>query len=224
MSSYFVTGSGTDVGKTFAACGLLHGARKAGYATQAYKPVAAGIEHAAEGDAPELLAALGRAVTEEEAALLNPWRFKAPMAPNMAAKLEGRPIDFEALVAWTRGVMQATQGLTLIEGVGGLMVPLDDTHTVRDWMVALGLPVVLVTGSYLGALNHTLMTLELLRAAKLKVAALVISESADTGVPLAGTLATIRGFAHDIPLIIAQARVSSWKEAAALHVLGEKLV
>lgn len=216
MSSYFVTGVGTDVGKTFAACALLHGARQCGRKVAAVKPVACGVDHAMGGDVAELLAASGHVDVEQ-----SPWWFKEALSPNMAAGMEGKHIDLAALTAWTQARI-IPDGLTVIEGVGGIMVPLNEQQTVRDWMIALGLPVVLVTSNYLGALNHTLSALEILRAAKLKVAALVISET-EQGVPLGETEKTIRQFARDIPLIIAQSRVSSWKQAEAIHALAEKL-
>ncbi len=216
MSHYFVTGIGTDVGKTFAACALLHGARQKNRKVVALKPVACGIDHAMGGDVAELLAASGHVDVEQ-----SPWWFEAPLSPHMAATAEHKQIDLAELVAWTKARLPA-DGFSVVEGAGGIMVPLNERHTVRDWMVALELPVILVAGSYLGALNHTLSALELLRMAKLKVAAVVISESMH-GVSLADTEKTIKNFAGDIPLIIAQARVSSWRQATHIHALVEKL-
>ena len=213
MSAYFVTGIGTDVGKTFASCALLYGAKKN---KAALKPVACGADHGLNGDVAELSKASGANTAET-----SPWWFKATLSPNMAAAAEGKTIDLAALTDWTRARIKPDT-FTLIEGVGGIMVPLNDKQTVRDWMVALELPVILVAGTYLGALNHTLSALEILRAAKLNVAAVIISES-EAGVSLADTESTIRQFARDIPLIIAQPRVSSWKEAHAIHALAEKL-
>jgi dethiobiotin synthetase len=213
MSAYFVTAIGTDVGKTFAACALLHGARQAGRPTHALKPVACGIDHAMGGDVAELNAASGHVDVEQ-----SPWWFNAPLSPNMAATVEGKIIDIHELTQWTRARIPS-DGLTLIEGVGGLMVPLNDTQTVRDWVAALDLPIILVAGTYLGALNHTLLTLEALRVAKLKVAALIISESTQ-GVSLGETEKTVRRFAQDIPLIIAQPCVNSWRQATNIHALA----
>ena len=114
--------------------------------------------------------------------------------------------------------------LTLIEGVGGAMVPLNDTHTVRDWIAALGIPVILVTGSYLGSISHTLTAIEALRVTNIPIRALIISETADSTVPLAETLQTILPFTGDIPLHIAQARVSSPADATEIHALLKQLI
>jgi dethiobiotin synthetase len=85
-------------------------------------------------------------------------------------------------------------GTLFIEGVGGVMVPLDGRHTVLDWMVALGLPLIVVTGSYLGTISHTLTALEVVARARLKVAALVLNDSGDGAVPLDETATTLRRF------------------------------
>jgi dethiobiotin synthetase len=109
-----------------------------------------------------LLAALGREAGAAELDAIAPWRFAAPLSPDMAAALEGREIDFDALVAFSRRAVSADFHAPLVEGVGGVMVPLDQTHTVRDWVAASGLPAVLVAGSYLGSMSHTLTALEAL--------------------------------------------------------------
>lgn len=216
MSAYFVTAIGTDVGKTFASAALLHAAKTAGRKAIGIKPVACGVDHAMGGDVAELHAA-GDARSVDQ----SPWWFERPLSPNMAAAAEGKTIELAELTRWTHTQIEHNT-FTLIEGVGGLMVPLNDHATVREWIAALGLPVIVVASNYLGAINHTLLTLEQLRAAKVSIAALIISESA-AGVSLADTEATIRGFARDIPLIISQPRVSSWRQATAIHALAREL-
>ena len=86
------------------------------------------------------------------------------------------------------------------EGVGGILVPLDGRHTVRDWARALEMPLIVVAGSYLGTISHTLTALEAIGAAKLNIAALVINESETSPVPLAETIATLARFAPGIPI------------------------
>ena len=87
---------------------------------------------------------------------MSPWRFAAPLAPDMAAAREGRALDFDRPDRVCRHAIDARTDVLLIEGIGGIMVPLDERHTVLDWMVALRLPVLLVAGSYLGTISHTL--------------------------------------------------------------------
>lgn len=196
MTALFVTATGTDVGKTFVTAGLIRALSRAGRSVNAAKPVISGftMETLGASDTGVLLSALGREPTLQEAERLSPWRFKAPLSPDMAAEAEGTPIDFDALITDSRGRIAATQDVLLIEGVGGVMVPLDDRHTVLDWMGALGLPVLLVAGSYLGTISHTLSALDVLTRRGLRVASLVVSETQGSTVGLDPTVATLRRF------------------------------
>lgn len=203
MSAFFVTGTGTDVGKTFVAAGLIRYWRRAGRTVEALKPVVSGFdpEHADTSDPGILLAALGRPANPVEIERIAPWRFAAPLSPDMAAARENRAIHFEALVNLSQIAIAQSPDILLIEGVGGIMVPLDDQHTVLDWMCALRLPLVLVAGSYLGSISHTLSALDVLRRHDLRIAVLVVSESFGSPVPLDDTIATMARFADATPLI-----------------------
>ena len=203
MSVVFITGVGTNVGKTFVAAGLIAAWRDAGRAVAALKPVASGYTDAAiaASDPGRLLAALDRPVTAAAAAAIAPWRFAAPLSPDMAARREGRLVDFTALLAFCRTAIADHAGDLVIEGIGGIMVPLDERHTVLDWMAGLAVPVVLVAGSLLGTLSHSLSALAVLRQQGLAVAALVVSESAESTVPFDETVATIARFAGTVPVL-----------------------
>ena len=133
--------------------------------------------------------------------VIAPWRFAAPLSPDMAATREGRSIDFGDLVAFTRRSAGADSFTTLIEGVGGVMVPLDARHTVRDWIVASGLPCVLVAGSYLGSLSHTLTALEALAKVGAGVTAIAVNETPDSPVALAATVESLSRHVAGIPLV-----------------------
>jgi dethiobiotin synthetase len=203
MSAYFVTSTGTDIGKTFVTAGLIRHLRGAGATVDALKPLVSGYTDAdgAASDPGRLLAALGEAATPQTVARLSPWRFTAPLSPDMAAAREGRDVDVDALVAFCRARLAANTGTLFVEGVGGILVPLDARRTVRDWMVALDLPLILVAGSYLGTLSHTLSALEVIAAAGLRVAAVVVNESAGSTVPLDETAATLARFATDHTIV-----------------------
>jgi dethiobiotin synthetase len=203
MTAIFVTATGTDVGKTFVAAGLVAALRERGRTVEVIKPVVSGYDprRAAESDPGVLLAALGRPVTDESVARIAPWRFAAPLSPDMAAQREARTLDFAALVTFSRDAVVARQDVLLIEGVGGIMVPLDNRHTVLDWMSALRVPVVLVAGSYLGTLSHTLTALDVLARHALDVRAVVVSESPDSPVPLDDTVASLARFAKAVEVL-----------------------
>jgi dethiobiotin synthetase len=194
MTTVFVTATGTDVGKTFVTTKLVAELRAARRSVLALKPVASGFDagNVAASDTGVLLDALGLPPTAANIDALSPWRFAAPLSPDMAAARERRTVPFAELVEFCRVPRPAD--VTLIEGIGGVMVPLDDTHTVLDWIVELGAPVLLVTGSYLGTLSHTLTAIAALRARGLEPAAIIVSESERQPVPIEETSQAIRRF------------------------------
>jgi dethiobiotin synthetase len=199
----FVTATGTDIGKTFASAGLIRHWLTNGQRVEALKPVLSGFDPAAMAlsDSGVLLAALGKAVTPQEIERISPWRFTAPLSPDMAAQREGRRIDVDALVRFCKSSIAAYDGITLIEGVGGVMVPLDGERTVLDWMKLVQIPVVLVAGSYLGTISHTLTALDALLRRDIPIAALAVSESEPHPVPLDETVAAIARFTGSIEVI-----------------------
>ena len=220
MGANFITGTGTDIGKTWLVCALLRHWRAAGLAPAAFKPVLSGFDPRSPqtSDAGQLLAALGREVSVAELDAIAPWRFAAPLSPDMAAASEGRRVDFDQLVGFTRRVASADSCPVLIEGVGGVMAPLDEAHTVRDWIAASGLPCVLVAGSYLGSLSHTLTALEALSRVGAGVTAIAVNETPGSTVALDATLETLSRFVAGIPLA-AIARDSARADVAGLAVL-----
>jgi len=202
MTVYFVTSTGTDIGKTFVTAGLVRHLRQARKKVAALKPIVSGfdIATAALSDPGVLLAALDEPISVEALQRISPWQFAAPLSPDMAAAREGRRISFDELVAFCRAAMAKNDGTLFIEGVGGIMVPLDAEHTVLDWAKALQLPLIVVAGSYLGTISHTLTALDVIARAGLTVGALVVNDSGDGAVPLADTLVTLRRFTKDIPI------------------------
>jgi dethiobiotin synthetase len=203
VTALFVTATGTDIGKTFVTAGLVAALRRRGRAVAVLKPVVTGFtpKTAAHSDPGLLLAALGQPVSEETVAEIAPWRFAAPLAPDMAGQREGREVPFDALVAFCRERMAARRDVLLIEGVGGVMVPLDDSHTVLEWIVAVRVPVLLVTGSYLGTISHTLTAVDVLQRNDVQVAAIVVSETEGSTVPLDDTVASIGKFARGAEVV-----------------------
>jgi dethiobiotin synthetase len=203
MTVIFVTGTGTGVGKTLVTAALIRHLRATGHAVEAIKPLLSGFDPATAqaSDPAVLLAALGRPASIEEIDRISPWRFAAPLSPDLAAKREGRTLDFHAVVEFSQRAVAARRGRLFIEGVGGIMVPLDARHTVLDWMSALKLPLLLVAGSYLGTISHTLTALAVLAQRNLDVAAVVVNESETSGAPLDDTVATIARFAGTIDVI-----------------------
>lgn len=219
--AYFITATGTDSGKTYVAAGLLRAWQARGHAVRGLKPVMSGFDaaHPQACDAATLLAAQGLPVNDESVAAISPWRYAAPLSPDRAAALEGSRIDVAALTDWCRQQLAADQDVLLIEGIGGIMVPLDETTTVREWMAALGLPLILVVGTYLGSLSHTLTALAALREAGLSPVAIVVNECNGAGVSLGDCLASLKPHVGTMPLF-----ALGRDDAAGLQALADFLL
>lgn len=171
----FVTGTGTEVGKSVVAAVLAHAAAEAGDRVAVFKPAVSGLDDGGESDHALLRRASGTSQADEEIA---PYRFGPPVSPHLAAELAGVEIDPARLLAGARDAAAGAE-LLICEGVGGLLVPLTPSYLVRDFARELRLPVVVVAPPALGTINHTLLTLEAARAAGLEVAAVVLSRWPD---------------------------------------------
>jgi dethiobiotin synthetase len=201
----FITGAGTEIGKTLIACALTHQLKAKGIKVGILKPVISGFDAGVpeESDTGRLLMAAGQDITAATIAAASPWRFAEPIAPNMAARRVGTPIALNDVVDHCRAAL-ANGPFTVIEGVGGVMAPVTDQETVLDWMAALGLATVVVSGSYLGAISHALTALAALDTRGLTVKGVVVSESIDPPVALADTTGAIKDLAPGIPVIEVQ--------------------
>lgn len=216
----FVAGAHTDVGKTWFSCALIRTAIRQGLSVSAFKPVVSGLEpdDLAASDPGRLLAALGRPLSDLP--LISPWRFAAPLAPPMAAALEGVSLPLAPMVEACRDALAAAVDLALIEGVGGLMSPIADDGLGLDLMTALDAPSFLVTGSYLGAISHVLTAHAVMQGRGLPIAAIVVSESGGDHPDFMGTVASIARFAADTP-VLAMAR-GSVDASEALAILRSR--
>jgi dethiobiotin synthetase len=155
----------------------------------------------AESDPAVLLAALGRDATPGAIERMAPYRFAPALSPDMAARLEHRALDYDALAEFCRRAIAAHTGTLLIEGIGGVMVPLDGRRTVLDLIATLKIPALLIAGSYLGSLSHTLTSIEVLEQRNIPIVALVVNESPGSTVPLAETVKTLTDYVQAIPVI-----------------------
>lgn len=179
MRAFFITGVGTSVGKTFVSAALLRQLRATGETPFALKPVVTGfLENDETGDPFQLMKALGIKSNQDTLATISPWRYINPLSPDQSVRMEGPPIDTQALVDHCRATI-ARHSLTLVEGIGGAFTPVTRNFLVADWIAALDIPFLLVAGNYLGTLSHTLATLEALRARRMKPKAVIVSQTTD---------------------------------------------
>ncbi|MCG8672214.1 MAG: dethiobiotin synthase [Pseudomonadales bacterium] len=169
--TFFVTGTDTEVGKTFVSVALLQAANAAGLNTMALKPVAAGSTSTPEGerneDALELMQAMS---IKMPYAQINPVVFRTPASPHIASAIDNKPTSIDRLVGFCRGAMMQSYDFGLIEGAGGWRVPINERETLAQLPANLDLPVILVVGMRLGCLNHALLTAEAIRADGLTLA------------------------------------------------------
>ena len=171
MSGVLVTGTGTEVGKTVVSCVLAHTALEAGVRVSVFKPAVSGIDGSAKPDHERLRHAAGSIQADDEIA---PYRYGPAVSPHLAAEMAGNPVDPVRLRAGLDAA-RADGDFLVCEGVGGFLVPLCPDYLIRDFAIDAGLPVVVVASPGLGTINHTLLTVEAARAARLVVAAVVMT-------------------------------------------------
>lgn len=180
---FFVTGTGTEVGKTVVAAVLANDLRRRGASVAVFKPAVTGLDEPGEPDHHLLRRAAQSEQSDEEIA---PYRYGPPASPHLAAAQAGEEIDPDRLRRVAQEAAASAECL-VCEGVGGLLVPLAwrlpgairrevaKGYLVRDLGVDLGLPLVVVAPPGLGTINHTLLTIEAARAAELTVTAVVLT-------------------------------------------------
>lgn len=174
MRGCFVTGTDTGAGKSVVAAALCAAMVAAGEHVAAFKPVVTGVDEP-QGAWPPDHELLGL-VTGTRPADVCAQTFGPAVSPHLAAQLAGTTLSLDALAAAARAAVAGTAaGVLVVEGVGGLLVPLDGEHDVRDLAVALGLPLVIAARPGLGTINHTLLTIEAARSAGLDVRAVVLT-------------------------------------------------
>ena len=171
MRGFFVTGTGTEVGKTVVAAVIARSLVAAGARVAVFKPAVERLGETAEPDHVLLRRAAGSAQSDDEIA---PYRYEEPVSPHLGAELAGAEIDPARLLAAARRASGRADAL-VVEGVGGLLVPLTLGYLVRDFARELGLPVVIAADPGLGTINHTLLTIEAARAVGLEPALVVLT-------------------------------------------------
>tara|TARA_R110000868_G_C10902432_1_gene764406 strand:- start:394 stop:1044 length:651 start_codon:yes stop_codon:yes gene_type:complete len=188
----FITGTGTDIGKTHILCALIRASRASGQGVRVLKPVASGFDmnDMVKTDTIRLLQANGQELTADTVQAMTPWRYKAPVSPDMAARQERRSLRLGRLVSWCIDHLDPTLP-TLIEGAGGVMSPIAADGLNLDLIRELDARPVLVTGNYLGTLSHTLTALRALDGR----CTVIINPQGRGPVPAAETARTIARYA-----------------------------
>ena len=180
MSGIFVTGTDTGVGKTFVAAAILKASRDRAVDAVPMKPVQTGAEKRGKTlIAPDLeycLAAAGLQPNADERRLMVPYLYEPACSPHLAGRMAGRYADISVIQQNAKALLRRRQAL-VIEGAGGIMVPLNEKETTLDLMKNLGYPVILVSRIGLGAINHALLSINTLNTAGLRLLGVVFNQA-----------------------------------------------
>jgi dethiobiotin synthetase len=171
VDDVFVTGTGTEVGKTVVAATIARTAAASGGRVAVFKPAVSGLDLAGEADHEVLRRAAGSRQSDDQIA---PYRFGPAVSPHLAAELAGQEIEPQGLRAACAAAGEDAD-LLVVEGVGGFLVPLTLGYLVRDFARDLGFPVVVSASPGLGTINHTLLTIESVRRVGLEVLGVVLT-------------------------------------------------
>ena len=191
--NYFVTGTDTNVGKTYFTTRLIRAFRESGNDAVGMKPIACGSNE----DTGLLLTASGSDVSLSD---LNPVHFETPVSPLTAAELEKRPVDVEEILAAYARLCEAHDRV-IVEGVGGWQSPIRPGYTMGDLAQAMGAPVIVVVANKLGALNHTLLTLESIARFGLTCAGIVFNHPEESTDLAAQTNRSVLERITSVPLL-----------------------
>jgi dethiobiotin synthetase len=168
MHSFFITGTDTGVGKTYVTAQLCNMFRRAGYDVGVMKPVATG----GRADTLYLLKHTG---LKDPLDLVNPIHFKAPVAPTIAVKLEKKSISIKKILSAYKKLKAIHKDGILVEGIGGVLVPLTKNYLVTDLIKELKIPAIIVTRPWLGTVNHTLLTIDALKSRRIPISGFIVN-------------------------------------------------
>ncbi len=207
MAGIFISSTGTGIGKTYLIEQLLRFDRHHERRLSASKPIISGWPQESEEiqhtDTGKILQAQQLPLSERVIAQCSPWRYFAPLTPSMAAKKEGNPIDEAKLILHCQQQINNAQRddkIHLIEGVGGVMAPLTQQMTCLSWLKQLKCPCILVTGSYLGTISHTLTALATLQNQDIRVLCIIVNETPQSTVSLDETTEELGQWLAPLPV------------------------
>lgn len=174
---YFVTGTDTEIGKTFVTCHLLDTFAQQGHTTVGLKPVSAGCRKTEQGLRNEDAELLMQHMTEElPYVVVNPYAYDPPISPHLCAEQADQVLTPKELVTACQPGLNHAADYHLVEGAGGWMCPISDTDAICTFAYELGLPVIIVIGLKLGCLNHGIMTSMAVNQSGLKCAGWIANE------------------------------------------------
>ena len=211
MSSFFITGSGTDVGKTYITRELINRATSLKIKIDAIKPIISGFDmkKSVFSDTGILLESLNKEKNIKNIENTSPWRFKHSLSPDMASRIEKKSINFSKVVHFCEHRILDAQKLNkilLIEGVGGIMVPINNNYTILDLIKKLDISVIFITRNYLGSLSHTLTALNVLEINNIKINSIIINQENKNSINIDETKISLAKHTKNIPIYLFKLR------------------
>ena len=197
---YFITATGTEIGKTYLCCEMIKYLRNRGDKVRAIKPVISGFDinrkdYDLDADNVKILESLGLTLNKKNLEEVSPFSFPYPASPDIAARYDNLPyVDYDWLLAYCKKFLADSNDYAFIEGVGGIMVPLNKDKLILDLIKDLNISVILVAGNYLGTLSHTLSALKVLERDNIKVNQLVVKDINNDDVTLKQNLDSLNNF------------------------------
>ena len=188
---FFVMGTGTGIGKTYLTTSLGRELRGLGKKVSLAKPVISGWDDTENTDTAQMLAAMDLFINQKNIHSISPWRFKLPISPHLAAKKENLKIDYNDVVDFCLKHGNVDDDFVLIEGAGGVMTPITESKTYLDLMVRVKIPVLLVVGTYVGSISHTLTAVAAMAARRTTNIKIIINETPDSIVSVDETEKTL---------------------------------
>jgi dethiobiotin synthetase len=167
MVNYFISATGTEIGKTFVLTEIINKLKFQNKKIEALKPIITGLDNNNfhESDSAKILSALLRDITFDNVKSISPFYYKAALSPDQAAKLENKEINYDSLVNLCEQFLTNNNenDYNFIEGAGGVYVPINKEKLILDLLMDLNIPIIIVTNNYLGCLSHTLSLLDCLK-------------------------------------------------------------
>jgi dethiobiotin synthetase len=176
---FFITGTGTDIGKTFTLTKICQELIHKGKKVRALKPIISGFkDNDLDSDSAKILKFLNLSLNHENLNKISPYRFSNPLSPHIAASLENQEINFSDLVNFCQNEITSAKSnneYLFIEGAGGVMTPINNDKTFLDLMVELKIPTILVVGNYLGTISHTLTAVKTMQSNKVQIDKIILN-------------------------------------------------
>lgn len=180
MKSFFITGTDTGIGKTMFTCGMAQLLRTSNFNVGVMKPFATGIPQKNGFQSEDVSLLVNSSESHDPENLINPYFFPIPTSPYLAARKLGKTIDVDVVLS-NFEKLQSAHDIVLVEGIGGIMTPILKDYFVADLIKDLSLDVIVVIGTKIGTINHTLLTLDQCKKHGIRVSGLVINNIVENG-------------------------------------------